>query len=331
MDTATHFAFGFGLAGLSQLDPVVSADPWISTAVLIGTVAGSQAPDADTLMRFRGNAAYIRHHRGLSHSVPAWFLWTGLISVLLWLIFPEVPFQTLAMWIFIAVIVHVGTDLFNSYGTQAFRPFHSKWVAWNIIHIFDPFLFGAHLAAIALWVVGAASPGFIFPTLYAVLALYYVLRTYRHYRAERMLPRLDPAYANGDRYTALPSVRAHVWNVVKRRGSGAFVVGELRSGKLKWQTSLEPDRHPAVQASRNHPDVRTFLSFTSYACPKVDIHQDGFTVRWIDARYMYRKQFPFLAVVRMDKQLHPITSYIGWISEDKLERRLNGSEPVRAT
>lgn len=69
MDTGTHLIMGIGLGGLAAIDPVVAANPAIHTAVLLGTVIGSQAPDLDGLLRLKGNAIYIRNHRGISHSL----------------------------------------------------------------------------------------------------------------------------------------------------------------------------------------------------------------------------------------------------------------------
>src|SRR4051794_33404183 len=103
MDSGTHLVIGFGLAGLAYIDPAVAADPVLSTAVLIGTVIGSQAPDADTLLRFRSNASYIKNHRGLSHSLPALVIWTVLITLALTMGFRDAPVGHLALWVFIAV------------------------------------------------------------------------------------------------------------------------------------------------------------------------------------------------------------------------------------
>ncbi len=91
MDTGTHLVIGLGLAGLSQIDPSVSADTAATTAVFIGTVIGSQIPDVDGLLRFKGNATYIRNHRGRSHSLPALLLWTLLITGALALFSMESP------------------------------------------------------------------------------------------------------------------------------------------------------------------------------------------------------------------------------------------------
>lgn len=80
MDTATHLVMGIGLAGLSFVDPVVASDPKLAGAVMLATILGSQAPDADTALRLKDNAIYIRNHRGITHSLPFLILWPALIA-----------------------------------------------------------------------------------------------------------------------------------------------------------------------------------------------------------------------------------------------------------
>lgn len=63
MDTATHFVMGLGLAGLSFVDPLVASNGTLAGAVMVATVLASQAPDADTALRLKDNAVYIRNHR----------------------------------------------------------------------------------------------------------------------------------------------------------------------------------------------------------------------------------------------------------------------------
>ena len=52
---------------------------------------------------------------------------------------------------FLAVFLHVFVDIFNSYGTQALRPFSNKWVAIGVINTFDPIIFILHAIAIIIW------------------------------------------------------------------------------------------------------------------------------------------------------------------------------------
>lgn len=327
MDTATHFAFGFTLAGLAQIDPNVSADLWSGVAVAIGTVLGSQAPDADTLVRLRGNEAYVRHHRGMSHSLPAWIGWTALIGGALHLVFPQVPPATLLIWVFIAVALHVFTDLFNTYGTQALYPFSRRWIAWHIMPIFDPYVLCLHMAALALWTTGAAAVR-VFPALYALLAVYYLCRTVWRRRVQTLLARMDRTRRPGDVYTAIPTVHWNWWHVVKRSANGDYTIGALRRGVLVWTDRYACERSPLIEQSKTHPAVASFLSFSSHPCAREERRADGTVVRWVDMRFTHRKQFPFLAFVKYNKDGEPACGFVGWISETKLEGKL-GEAPSK--
>src|SRR5690606_32609476 len=113
-------------------------------------------------------------------------------------------------------------------------PFRDKWVAWNIIHIFDPFIFIAHLIAIMFWIIYPLSPHWIFPTLYLVLIAYYSWRTIAHAILERKVKRIDPQRAPDDQYHAFPTYRIGIWNIVKRLGDDSFYIGEWNRSGLHW-------------------------------------------------------------------------------------------------
>ena len=38
--------------------------------------------------------------------------------------------------------------------------------------------------------------------------------------------------------------------------------------------------------------------------------------------FRHRKQYPFVAVVMMDREFKTLGSYIGWLSEERLQKRL---------
>ena len=67
MDTGTHLVMGIALGGLSLVDPVVANHTVTFVAVMGGTLLGSQAPDADTILKLKNNAVYIRHQIGRAH------------------------------------------------------------------------------------------------------------------------------------------------------------------------------------------------------------------------------------------------------------------------
>ncbi|WP_248928062.1 metal-dependent hydrolase [Paenibacillus hamazuiensis] len=322
MDSGTHLVIGLGLAGLAYVDPVIAADHTFTTAVLIGTVLGSQAPDADTLLRFKGNAAYIKNHRGASHSLPALAIWTILITLLLSALFGPLPIGHVALWVFIAVAFHVFTDLFNTYGTQALRPITEKWISWNIIHIFDPFIFMSHVIAIFMWSFHLGEPQTIFPILYGVIAIYYIWRTVYHYILEKNLPIKDTTYEPGDKYMLTPTFHFHHWQIVKTKPDGSFQLGEYRNNRIRWVDRVSCANHPAVEASRTHPDIASFLYYSKYSCAEYREHSWGYEVRWADVRYRHRKQYPFVAVLLMNHDYKPLDSYVGWRNESRLEKKL---------
>lgn len=320
MDTGTHLVMGLGLAGLAHVDPVVSGDPAVAAAVLAGTVLGQQAPDFDTVTKLRGNAAYIRNHRGISHSIPAVLLWTAGITLALHFLFGGLPLLHVGGWVFLAVALHVFSDMFNAYGTQALRPFSKKWVSWNIISIFDPVIFITHGIAICLWALGLAAPAVIFPILYAFIVLYYAGRTVQRAVLLKRIEKIGGSSAGGGKITLIPTVSPLKYHVIQNRGDDSFLLGELHGTKLRWTDKVRCNNHAAAERSKEHADIRTFLSFTSFACAEVRHHSWGYEVRWMDVRYRHRRNYPFVAVLLMDRSFEPLDSFIGWRSENRISK-----------
>src|SRR4051794_27439565 len=153
---------------LATLVPVVASSSVTATSVLIATIVGSQIPDIDSVLKLRNNAIYIRNHRGVTHSIPAVILWPLILLAVIYPFFPEANLFHLWAWTFAAVFIHVFVDIFNAYGTQALRPFSTKWVALGVINTFDPIIFGIHTLGIIIWVLGA-DPGYTFSVMYAFI------------------------------------------------------------------------------------------------------------------------------------------------------------------
>lgn len=319
MDTGTHFVMGVGLFGLAQLDPAVTTDPETMKSVLLATVIGSEIPDIDTLYRLKGNAKYIRNHRGFSHSLPMLLVWPGLITLGLFLLLPEINVLHTFLWSFLAVFIHIFIDLFNSYGTQAFRPLSRNWVAFNVLNIFDPFIFSLHLAGFALWWIWPAQSGKIFFLVYLAIAGYIALRFWQ----QRNLLRMAQKQVNVlGRYTLTPTFRWNVWNLIVETPEMAKV-GEIRSKRIHW-TGRFPTKdmlHPAVKESKKAEPIRAFLSFTSYGYPKVFERPYGYEVRWLDVRYHYKRHYPFFAIALLDHQHQIFYAYVGWMSREQLDKK----------
>jgi inner membrane protein len=329
MDTGTHLAMGIGLYGLAHLDPAVASHPATAQAVLLGTLLGSQAPDFDGLIRFKGGAAYIRNHRGISHSLPMIFVWSVLLTFGISLATEGASVLHLWLWTFLAVAVHVLIDCFNAYGTQALRPFSHRWIAWNAINIIDPFILGAHVAGFLLWWLTPVDPGLLFAGIYLLIVLYVARRWWIH----RLLVRkVAEQVGTVKRICVIPTFRPGLWKlVVEEEGRVRF--GEIHRQRIRWTDELQDtDReHPAALASLKDPDIAAFLYFSDYGHVRVRPWGDGYEVRWADVRYYHKKHFPFVAIAFLDRNLSVVDSYIGWSSEQQLEKKIRRSRPAESS
>ncbi|KIL47166.1 metal-dependent hydrolase [Jeotgalibacillus campisalis] len=322
MDTGTHIVMGFAIGGLAAIDPVVASDPVTAQSVLIAAVIGSQAPDADTALKLRNNAVYIRHHRGITHSVPAVMLWPIGITAVIYPFFPEANLLHLWLWTFLAVFLHVFVDIFNSYGTQALRPFSRKWVALGVINTFDPIIFGIHIIGLIIWAFGA-DPVPTFLIMYSVIAGYYVIRFMLQSAVRHSIKNTIP---QADSVIIAPTIRFYQWRIAAETKEH-FYVGRAYGRSItiydKFKKISIPDTE-VFQKAQTDPNVSAFLSFSPIYRWELTESEDQYEVRFIDLRYRSNDHYPFVAVVQMDQNLTIQSSYTGWIfSEEKLKKKLD--------
>ncbi|MCQ2010841.1 metal-dependent hydrolase [Sporolactobacillus sp. STSJ-5] len=322
MDTATHIVMGFGLAGLATLDPLVAQSPLTYQAVMIGVVAGSVIPDIDTVLKLKDNAAYIRNHRGMTHSLPATLLWPFILAAIILALVPGSNASQLLIWTLAAVSIHVFVDIFNAYGTQAARPFTEKWVALGTINIFDPFIFIMHLIGFAIWQT-LGHPGITFVIIYATISVYYVLRGFYHKYiikyVKSQLPGLTKVYLS-------PTMRWSHYHLAAE-SEDYFYVGKVNGKKLHLidrfeRTPIDFDNQ-MIKAAAEDKNVRAFLSFSPIYHWSMARRNGRYVIQFTDLRYYSKGTYPFTATVWLDKHLSVQSSYTGWVfSEQKLRKKL---------
>ncbi|MDF2904395.1 MAG: rane-bound metal-dependent hydrolase [Bacillus sp. (in: firmicutes)] len=322
MDTGTHVVMGLALGGLSTLDPAIAGSTATATSVFIATIIGSQIPDIDTVLKLKNNAVYIRNHRGVTHSIPAVLLWPLIITAFINPIFPEANLLHLWMWTFLAVFLHVFVDIFNAYGTQALRPFSSKWLALGVINTFDPFIFGIHVAGLLFWLFGA-NPGYTFLGIYAVLVAYYIIRYQAKQKVLSEVKKIIPDYTE---IIISPTMKFNQWRLAIMN-KHQFFVGRARNNHVNILDQFNrvpvPDS-PVLEAAKKDKNLSAFLSFSPVYRWEMDEYDESYEVRFIDLRYRSKDHYPFVAVVQLDLKLNIINSYTGWIfSEEKLRKKLD--------
>ena len=328
MDTGTHIVMGIALGGLATLDPVISSDPAFFNAVLIGTVVGSQAPDFDTILKLRNNATYIRHHRGLTHSIPAVIFWGILIASIIYMFIPEISFLHLWAWTFLAVIIHVLVDIFNAYGTQAIRPFSNKWIAHGFINTFDLYIFLLHIAGIGAWLLGA-HPGYTWLIIYTVIVLYYIKRYLDKREIVKVIHRY---YPDTEKITTSPTLKHNYWRVAIT-ATDCFYVGTVINGHIQIIDEFKKVPLPdtaIMQIAKDDKNISAFLSFSPVYRWEVNDYDDFTEVRFIDLRYRSKGHYSFVAVAQIDDNMRIMSSYTGWVfSEWKLQSKLYvGDSPI---
>ncbi|MGM8213741.1 metal-dependent hydrolase [Virgibacillus sp. W0430] len=321
MDTGTHIVMGVALGGLATLDPVVNNDPVLFHAVMTGTIAGSLAPDFDTVLKLKNNATYIRHHRGATHSVPAVIIWGILIAAIIYMFVPNINGLHLWLWTFLAVIIHVFVDIFNAYGTQAYRPFTNKWVAYGFINTFDPYIFLLHIAGIIAWMLGA-SPGFTWVIVYVVVFLYYLKR---YFDKKEIVKKIHDYFPNTIQIATSPTIRQNAWRVAITT-SDRFYVGTVDHGHIQIIDEFKKVPLPdstIINAAKEDKNISAFLSFSPVYRWEINEYDYFTEVRLIDLRYRSKGHYPFVAVAQINKHYQVINSYTGWIfSERKLQSKL---------
>jgi inner membrane protein len=310
MDTGSHLLFGATLAGLAYLDPHVAANPTLASAILVTTLISSHAPDLDTLARLKGYANYIRHHRGITHSLSAMLIWPMLIGLSTGLVFHVIDhWGSLIFWSMIAIMLHVLLDLLNAYGVQSFRPFSAKWVHLDILALFEPILFALHAIGLGIWFVTGINPGVLFMSIYLLSILYIGIRAYQHHLLVR---RVYTVLGHQGICHVVPSLHCFRWQFVLE-SEYYFYTGIIRFQNIIVQDLYrKDDSNQIIQATMGTDGVRAFLHFAQRVHVSFTEKHDGYEVKWRDLRFWYDHKLPFGVDVHLDRNLNVTSDFLGW-------------------
>lgn len=145
MDTVTHTLFGLTTYG--ALDKS-RTDKQTKRALLFTALLSSQAPDLDVVARVTETGRIMDQmwHRGLTHSVFVAPIWALLIYALVWVIWRKKD-KMIFYLALVNVIIHIGTDSLNAWGTGFFEPFSSIRISIGVLPILDFVIWGTFLGA----------------------------------------------------------------------------------------------------------------------------------------------------------------------------------------
>jgi inner membrane protein len=264
---------------------------------------------------FGGEVPYLRHHRGITHSIPAWFLWPTLFAVILNLFFPG-HFWLIWFWSLLGVLVHVGMDLLTTYGTVAFWPLSGKRVGWDILMIVDLVLWAFGAWGIYLWSAGYTPQRVL---LYAVVPslVYIAVRAIVQLRMRKKVRQAFPGQRI-KRLSVIPSFGLNAWNLVVDAESG-FHVGKayLRKGihvEKTFDKTHQFDMNPRwlEQAQEQSEIYRVFTWFARHL--HIEAHpleEGGVRLDLADLAYRMRDRMAFTAHIVLDADGNVVQEYLG--------------------
>lgn len=294
MDPVSHLVTGLVIAKLAA--PATGGGGTATAAFVIGSLM----PDADIMLQKWGDYAYLKNHRGPSHSIIGLIAGSLLAGLTLAFIIGGIDFFSAFLCCMAGGLGHVAFDMLNSYGAGILWPLSNKKYALSILPIFDPFVAGFFIGYIA-------APAGLQEYFIAAGLLYIVSRAFMRMMVRKRLLRRFRKECR--RIFILPSTtRLFRWHFVIDQ-SNCRIVGEVSAflRKIKIFTKLEKIEETLEEKVTTTAVGRFFKEFTPIyhiTCTKIG---DGILEFMLtDMRYFLRNNFLHHATAVLDKEFKPL-------------------------
>lgn len=294
MDPLTHAIVGMALGAQS------GGGITIANGALVAAALGAVAPDLDVVAQFWGDLAYLKQHRGFSHSLPGLMGIALVVGGLLSPFYYDISFLNLVGWAFVGAFSHTILDLFNSYGVQILWPFSRKMYTASLLMIFDPILMALCFTAMILGARGVKSPwlGGIF-VIY--LGVRWVMRMWATHLVKKRLSRRYYEI----KVVTMPSLNSlFKWDFIARV-PGRNIVGsvDLLRKRLKILRRLHYIKEDMKKILVNSCLGRHFQQFTPFFHVFYEKHEDKVIGRFVDLRYYVKDRFLHNGTIVMNEDL----------------------------
>ncbi|MEA4855792.1 MAG: metal-dependent hydrolase [Solidesulfovibrio sp.] len=307
MDPVTHIAAGL-LIGQAARDRFPAGRALVPLAALAAWL-----PDIDNVVGLFGAEAYMRYHRGYSHSLLGGALMAWLLAAVAHRFWRQAGTGKLFILFYLCVLSHLFLDCITSYGTGVFLPFSDARISFPAVFIIDPVYTLSLLALIAAsFLRPAARKAFAVAGLAVMLgwpALGYGVEAFVTARAERLLAkegrRVDAVHVQPDAFAPL------WWKVVAEEGNDYVLTGLTLSApdRLLPERRFEKAGRAELEAlGRAAPVFSQYVWFTDYPVKSAANTPAGTTLTFQDLRFMAVN--PLVAKVRGDIVPFTLTAYL---------------------
>ncbi|KGG81210.1 hydrolase [Caloranaerobacter azorensis H53214] len=297
MDPITHGIIGLGLSTLSG-EPVNSLNP-----LMLGSVIGAMAPDIDIVFRLKGQYEYLKHHRGITHSIVGISFISIAISVVLNLIFRDYSFFRIFIWTFLGSLSHSVFDMLNSYGARFLLPFTKRKISASLLMLFDPVIIFLSLGMVFLF-KDIFMKEIVFSLIFAI---YLLFRIHMRSNVAKVLYNNFKNKCIIEKINILPSFFNPLkWDfIVETKDSN--IVGQVYflNKKITIRRKLKKVNHKIIKQFYKTELGRYFSEFTPIKHVKVIDKGEEIILRIIDLRYYLRNEFMHhaTAVFNLEKKM----------------------------
>ncbi|SHE67955.1 inner membrane protein [Seinonella peptonophila] len=167
MDTLSHGLFGYVMYKSISKENMSKAE---KKAILFTALVSNQIPDIDVLINLTeiGRMMELVWHRGLTHSIFIVPLWAWLIGSCVRWIWKSKQ-KKIYYYAALGVLIHITSDLFNTWGTGYFVPFSSQKYSIGTISIIDFVFWGIALLG---WLIAKYKKQLSARRIFQVAALF---------------------------------------------------------------------------------------------------------------------------------------------------------------
>ncbi len=260
MDSISHTSMGIGISILAVSTTPALAD--YQTVAFASIIAASLIPDIDVVTKLAGNKSYINQHRGFTHSLVMFIIFTIILNWLANLFLPTTSHNDLLPWIAISTGMHIITDIFNNYGIKLLWPFKDKWLSINATYTVDIVILSVFTTGILLHYIFNLDGEIIFiVALLTTLTYLLGLTVRRQVRIMYITKHFDKPVKK--LYFASKS-RPHHWKFVIETDKDYYYIGELHGnkikihGKQKKHYTIDQDIYNVIKHDKNLEIFRKF-------------------------------------------------------------------------
>ncbi|QEK12331.1 metal-dependent hydrolase [Crassaminicella thermophila] len=301
MDPVTHGVIGLAISAFSG-DPVTISNP-----ISLGCAIGAMSPDIDIVAKIKGDYTYLKHHRGISHSIPVLLGLAAIITTGLSLFFADLNFFQVFLWTFIGCLSHTAFDILNSYGAKLFMPFSKKKLMVGILMLYDPIITVLCFLLIFIKYKSTIFYVMILISFFFYLGVRWMMKKY----AEGIV---KSHYKHGYKIidiNILPALMAfHKWDFIVNTKSHNLV-GQVNifNKKILERKKFKKASEEIVQMFKETKIGKYFREFTPiYHVMKLE-ELDNIILKSIDLRYYLRNNFMHHATVVYDREQNIIESF----------------------